>query len=87
MTEWTVTERLGYLRKWLDKFDGADDLKLTVADAIEELEAYDHSFELFEKATTVLTAAWQEAHPDRSNVWPDLTELCTWAAERIRDRQ
>lgn len=87
MTELSIVERLGHLRKWLDSFDGADALKLTVVDAIEELEDYNHSFDLFHKAMTELTKAWQDAHPERGDVWPDMAELSTWAAERIRERQ
>jgi len=51
---------------------------------LEELEEYDHSFLLYEKASMALMHAYKGTHPEvPENVWPDTGEVNAWAAAEI----
>ena len=50
----------------------------------KKLEDYEHSFELYHKASMSLMNAYKRAHPEvPENVWPDATQVNVWAAKLI----
>ena len=63
-------------------------LALKAAETAEiEVESYEVSFRLYERASRALMAAYKRAHPDvPESVWPDTTKVNVWAADEIARR-
>lgn len=52
-------------------------------EARAEAEDWEATFDLYSRASERAIALWQEAHPDRSDVWPDTAELIMWLIEKL----
>lgn len=53
---------------------------VTLMEEVDELQA---TFDLRWKADMRAIKRWREAHPGRSNVWPDHADLVVWLLEQL----
>ena len=69
-----------------DGFLGTVSSRALLADLEEvrrERDELQFGFDLRWKADMRAIARWQEAHPERPNIWPDHADLCVWLLEQI----
>jgi hypothetical protein len=55
---------------------------MTTPDKCPNCAELDALFELQQTRVAAATKAWQDAHPDRADVFPDLGELVNWLMVR-----
>ncbi len=58
-----------------------------LSEVLEDLESYEHTFDLRWKADMRAIDRWQQAHPGTDHVWPDHTDLCVWLMEWLDSHQ
>lgn len=51
-------------------------------ESVDEIEGWEKSFLLYNKASQRGIKAWQAAHPGNDNVWPDQAKMVEWLMER-----
>lgn len=50
-----------------------------------ELDDYERSFKLFDKALQQLTELWRVEHPNETLVLPDMSRLAQWCVKKLRE--
>jgi hypothetical protein len=68
------------IRAWEDALEEHGAALLAMAEECIELQA---TFDLRWKADMRAIKRWQEAHPDRKNVWPDHADMVVWLLEEL----
>lgn len=67
------------------------DHRRRVSDALavaqRDLKEHEQSFDLRWRASRRATKRWQQAHPERTDVWPDHADLCVWLLEQLASRE
>jgi hypothetical protein len=75
------------LDKFIEDLGGAKLCAKILKRAKDELLDRDVSFELRWCADKRAIRAWQEAHPERGEVWPDHADLVLWLMERLAGQE
>ena len=60
----------------------AKDEIATLKEQVKELEV---TLDLIHDADMRAIKMWQEAHPDKENMWPDQAMMVCWLMERVKD--
>lgn len=80
------------LRKLAERGNQLSAIRQQLAEATAERDELQATFGLQWKADMRAIKLWQEAHPERKNIWPDRCNMVTWlmeqmdAADRARER-
>lgn len=62
-----------------------DELKQRAEAAEKRVQELGHTFNLQWDASRRATKRWQEAHPERGDVWPDSADLMVWLMGRVAE--